>query len=91
MEVVFELAGVRDRLGELGRPVAAARESIVDLSRVRALLQRQTPDQLDFLVRVLRTAVDGDHARDTKLPDDPEMSFHVLGAQHDRGHRACQI
>jgi large subunit ribosomal protein L10 len=84
-EGVRLLAGLDDRLGQLGGARAAAGEAVVDLGGEAAGLHRQPSHQLHLLVGVAGPPVDRDHARHAELAHDPEVAAEVRGTRLQRG------
>ena len=64
------VGGVGDGLRERRRAGAAALEASFTSARVRAVLEREPPHELDLLVRVAREAVDGDDRLQPEPGDD---------------------
>ena len=67
LERVRVVGGVGDGLGERRRAFAAPLECLVQLGRVRAVLEREPTDELDLLVRVAGEAVDRDDGPEAEL------------------------
>ena len=85
------IGGVDDRLGKRCRTLAAALERLVQLGRMRAVLEREPADEVDLLVRVAREPVDGDDGAQPEPGHDLEVAPQVLGAELDRVQPAVGI
>ena len=78
-------------LGERRRACAATLEALVQLGRVRAVLDGEAAHELDLLVGVAGEAVHGDDRLQPEAGDDAEVPREVRGAALDRVEPSVRV